>query len=98
MKTREEAVNEIINGTMLIGADHPYKNDILFFNMLKNAAAEKEWYEVADFCVIQIQHIENKQRLDMMKGDLYSYNKNLNKLRQTIINSNLPNTRPQEKP
>jgi hypothetical protein len=68
--TRAEAVEGIINGKMLIGHDHPFKNDLLFFNMLKFAAAEKQWYEVAAFCDIQIQILENKQNLDNLNNDI----------------------------
>ena len=61
--TREEAVNEIINGVRLIQQDHPFKEDVMFFEMLREAVANKDWFEVAEFCNIQIKLIEIKQQI-----------------------------------
>ena len=71
--TRAEAVEEIVAGNKLISSNHPFKEDILFFSMLKNAVVEKEWYEVADFCNIRIQHLENKQSVNKLNEDI-AYN------------------------
>ena len=68
--SREEAVNEIINGDGLVKQDHPFVDDLLFFIMLRDAATEKEWYEVSAFCRNQISHIENKQRLEKLNSDI----------------------------
>ena len=68
--TRQEAVNDIIDGDGKIESDHPYVDDILFYNMLKTAAEEKEWFEVCMLAKTQIMHIENKQRVGNLKEEI----------------------------
>jgi hypothetical protein len=68
--TRQEAVDEIIDTLRLVDSTHPYKDDILFFKMLETAAVKKQWFEVCDFCVIRIKHLENKQNLNNLNQDI----------------------------
>lgn len=80
--TREEAVHDIIEGTGLIGSEHPYKDDILFFKMLEESAVEKEWFELCNLCVIQIRHLENKQNVEKLMKDIDILNEAYKKLNE----------------
>ena len=56
--TRQEAVDDIIYGVGVVTPSHPYKEDVLFFDMLRKACDIKEWYEVSKYCVIHIELLE----------------------------------------